>query len=63
VPSFTQFIDGRLFKVAPKAQLDTARTAMGRRKQVLTPAQEALILKVTELTREERNLAVKKSGK
>jgi len=63
VPSFTMFVEGRLFKVGIKAQLETARIAMGRRKRTLTAAQEALIQRVFDLTREERNAALRKSAR
>ncbi len=61
LPSFITFLNGKAFKAGFNSQLATARTAMGRRKKVLTPEDEALLSRVFDLTREERDAMVKQA--
>ena len=63
VPSFTMFYQGRIFKVGFKSQCKTARTAMGRRDRELTLAQEALLKRVFDLTKDARREAVRKTSR
>lgn len=62
-PSFVMFMDNKFFKAGKKQLVATARTAMGRRKMELLPAEEALLEYLFTLTRDERMMAVKKSRK
>ncbi len=61
VPSFVQYIDGKFFKAGIKSLLTTAERAMGRRKVKMLPEEVALIKHLFDVTREERQAAVKKS--
>jgi UDP-N-acetylglucosamine diphosphorylase/glucosamine-1-phosphate N-acetyltransferase len=61
LPSFINFINGKAFKAGFQSQLATARVAMGRRKKVLTPEDEALLKHIFELTKHERDVMVKQS--
>jgi UDP-N-acetylglucosamine diphosphorylase/glucosamine-1-phosphate N-acetyltransferase len=64
IPSFGWFIEGVVTKgFGRKVLYGTAATAMGRRKQTWTPAQEAMWDKVFELTAGPRDEAVKKGRK
>jgi len=55
IPAFAWFLNGVVSKgFGLNAIVDTARTAMGRRKVTMTPEDEALLRKVFELTAEER---------
>jgi UDP-N-acetylglucosamine diphosphorylase/glucosamine-1-phosphate N-acetyltransferase len=61
IPSFGWFIEGVVTKgFGKKILYGTAHTAMGRRKQKWTPAQEAMWDKIFELTAGPRDEAVKK---
>jgi len=61
IPSFAWFIEGVVTKgFGRKTLYGTAHTAMGRRKQKWTPAQEAMWDKIFEMTAEPRDEAVKK---
>ncbi len=61
IPSFAWFIEGVVTKgFGRKTLYCTANTAMGRRKQKWTPAQEAMWDKIFEMTAEPRDEAVKK---
>jgi len=61
IPSFGWFIEGVVTKGFGKKTLyGTANTAMGRRKQKWTPAQEAMWDKIFEMTAGPRDEAVKK---
>ncbi len=61
IPSFAWFIEGVVTKgFGRKTLYGTANTAMGRRKQKWTPAQEAMWDKIFEMTAEPRDEAVKK---
>jgi len=61
IPSFAWFIEGVVTKgFGKKILYGTANTAMGRRKQKWTPAQEAMWDKIFEMTAEPRDEAVKK---
>jgi UDP-N-acetylglucosamine diphosphorylase/glucosamine-1-phosphate N-acetyltransferase len=61
VPSFITFLQGKMYKAGIESQLQTARTAMGRRKVEMLPAEEELIRACLEITQEERAKAIKKS--
>ena len=63
VPSFAMFMDGKFFKAGLKQLIETARTAMGRRKVQMTAQDEALLKFLFELTKEERDELTKKSRK
>jgi len=55
IPAFAWFLNGVVSKgFGLNAIVDTARTAMGRRKVTMTPEDEALLRKIFELTAEER---------
>ena len=61
IPSFAWFIEGVVTKgFGRKVLYGTARTAMGRRKQTWTPAQEAMWDKIFEMTAQPRDEAVKR---
>jgi UDP-N-acetylglucosamine diphosphorylase/glucosamine-1-phosphate N-acetyltransferase len=61
IPSFAWFIEGVVTKgFGRKTLYGTANTAMGRRRQRWTPAQEAMWDKIFEMTAEPRDEAVKK---
>ena len=61
IPSFAWFLEGVVTKGFGKRKLyETARTAMGRRKQEFTPAQEAMWDEIFNLTAPQRDAAVKK---
>ncbi len=61
IPSFAWFIEGVVTKgFGRKTLYGTANTAMGRRKQKWTPAQEAMWDRIFEMTAEPRDEAVKK---
>lgn len=61
VPPFTWFLDGKRTKgFGLKALLETARTAMNRRKCELTPEEEELLKHCFEMTKDERMEYVKK---
>ena len=61
IPSFAWFLEGVVTKGFGKGKLfETAKTAMGRRKQEWTPALEAMWNEVFSITAPERNDAVKK---
>ena len=61
VPSFVTFLNSKAFKAGFNSQLATARTAMGRRKKVLTPEDEALLKLLFDLTKDERDVMVKQA--
>jgi len=63
VPSFVTFMGGRFYKQALSSACATARTAMGRRKRVMTAADEALFKYVRDLTREDTVSWVNRSRK
>ena len=63
MPSFVMYMDGKVFKTSAKRLIETARTAMGRRKVELLPEEEELFKFLFALTKEERMAAVKKSRK
>ena len=61
IPSFAWFLEGVVTKGFGKQKLyETARTAMGRRKRVWTPAQQAMWDEIFQLTAGPRLEAVKK---
>jgi UDP-N-acetylglucosamine diphosphorylase/glucosamine-1-phosphate N-acetyltransferase len=61
IPSFAWFLEGVVTKGFGKRKLyETAKTAMGRRKQEWTPALEAMWDEIFKITAPERNNAVKK---
>jgi hypothetical protein len=64
VTSFVWFINNKPMKGAGiKAMLETARTAMGRRKVEMSDAEEALIRHIFDLTKAERRESIKKARK
>jgi UDP-N-acetylglucosamine diphosphorylase/glucosamine-1-phosphate N-acetyltransferase len=64
IPSFAWFVEGVVTKgFGKKVLYGTANTAMGRRKQKWTPAQEAMWDKIFEMTAGPRDEAVKKGRK
>jgi hypothetical protein len=61
IPSFAWFVEGVVTKgFGKKVLYGTAHTAMGRRKQKWTPAQEAMWDQIFTMTAEPRDEAVKK---
>jgi hypothetical protein len=55
IPAFAWFLNGMVSKgFGSNALIDTARTAMGRRKVKLTDAEEKVLRHVLEITAEER---------
>ena len=63
IPSFTMFLDNKVYKIPFKKTVETARTAMGRRKQDLSDADVALLEAAMALTADERNEQVRRSRK
>jgi UDP-N-acetylglucosamine diphosphorylase/glucosamine-1-phosphate N-acetyltransferase len=63
VPSFVMFMDNKIYKAGLGQLIGTARTAMGRRKAAMTPEEEALIRRLFELTKDERDELIRKSRK
>ncbi len=63
VPSFVMFMDNKFYKAGLKQLTGTARTAMGRRKVTMTPQEEALIERLFDLTKDDRDELIKKSRK
>jgi len=62
IPSFAWYYNGRIAKGGGfDAFLDTARTAMGRRGAPLTEDEVELLRAVREMTKEERNEAIRKA--
>ncbi|MBM4082223.1 MAG: hypothetical protein FJ278_21140, partial [Planctomycetes bacterium] len=62
LPCFSWFFNNRFSRgYGFKALLDTARTAMGRRKKALSPEDLALLEYVHHITRDEREELIKKS--
>jgi UDP-N-acetylglucosamine diphosphorylase/glucosamine-1-phosphate N-acetyltransferase len=63
VPSYVMFMDNKFYKAGLKQLIGTARTAMGRRKVTMTPQEEALIQRLFDLTKDDRDELIKKSRK
>jgi len=63
IPSFTMFLDNKVYKIPFKKTIETARTAMSRRKRTLSDAEVALLKAALELTKDERNELVRRSRK
>ena len=62
IPSFCLFANGKAFKgFGLRKLLQTAETAMGRRKVTFTEADRSVLTHAYELTKDERQEAVKKS--
>ena len=61
IPSFSMFLDSKIYKIPFKKTLETARTAMGRRKRELTEADVALLKEAMALTKAERTELVRRS--
>jgi UDP-N-acetylglucosamine diphosphorylase/glucosamine-1-phosphate N-acetyltransferase len=62
IPSFCLFANGKAFKgFGLRKLLQTAETAMGRRKVAFTEADRSMLTHAYELTKDERQEAVKKS--
>ena len=63
IPSFTRVWFGELDDTwDAECSLETARIAMNRRDQTLTPAQERLIRHLHEQTRDERQSAMQRAA-
>ncbi|HPP11729.1 MAG TPA: putative sugar nucleotidyl transferase [bacterium] len=63
-PSFVWYVNNKFMKgFGLEMMLETARSAMARRKRELSPEEEAVIRTVYELTREQRQAAIRKSRK
>ena len=63
IPSFTMFLDNKMYNIPFKKTVETARTAMARRKCELSDAEVALLRATLELTRPERDELVRRSRK
>ncbi|NQT54113.1 hypothetical protein HQ576_18805 [bacterium] len=61
IPSFTMFLDNKMYNIPFKKTVETARTAMGRRKCELTDAALAVLDAARTLTKPERSTLVKRS--
>jgi len=61
IPSFSMFLDNKVYKIPFRKTVETARTAMGRRKRELTEADVALLKACMDLTKDERNELVRRS--
>ncbi|HPD16181.1 MAG TPA: putative sugar nucleotidyl transferase [Planctomycetota bacterium] len=63
IPSFTMFLDNKMYNIPFKKTLETARTAMSRRKRQLTEAEVAALESAVGLTKAERDDLVRRSRK
>lgn len=61
IPSFTNFLNGKFINIPFKATMATARTAMSRRKRVLSEAEAALLDATRTLTKAERDKHIRRS--
>jgi UDP-N-acetylglucosamine diphosphorylase / glucose-1-phosphate thymidylyltransferase / UDP-N-acetylgalactosamine diphosphorylase / glucosamine-1-phosphate N-acetyltransferase / galactosamine-1-phosphate N-acetyltransferase len=61
IPANSLYVDGKITKgFGMTKSIETAKTAMGRRKMTMSAAEEKLIRAICEMTKEERNALVKK---
>jgi len=63
IPSFTMFLDNKMYNIAFRNTLETARKAMSRRKRELSEADVALLEAALKLTKPERDELVRRSRK
>ena len=63
IPSFTMFLDNKMFNIPFKKTIETARTAMSRRKRQLSDAETALLQATYAVTKAERDVLVRRSRK
>jgi len=63
IPSFTMFMDNKMFNIPFQKTIGTARLAMSRRKRQLTEAELALLESARALTKAERDGLVRRSRK
>jgi UDP-N-acetylglucosamine diphosphorylase/glucosamine-1-phosphate N-acetyltransferase len=63
IPSFTMFLDNKMYNIPFKKTLGTAQTAMGRRGRELTEAEAALLDATRGITKEVRSDLVRRSRK
>lgn len=61
IPSFVTFLNGKFINIAFKATMETARTAMSRRKRTLSEAEAELLRATYTLTKPERDAKIKRS--
>ena len=61
IPSFSMFLDHKTYKIPFLKTVETARTAMGRRRRELTEADVALLRAAMALTKDERTELVRRS--
>ena len=62
VPSFVMYAQGKFYRQGIKTLLGTAKKAMTRRGAEMSPEEEELVkFCMNQLTKEERNKAIKKS--
>jgi UDP-N-acetylglucosamine diphosphorylase/glucosamine-1-phosphate N-acetyltransferase len=61
IPSFTMFLNNKMYNIPFKKTVETARTAMGRRDQELTEAALTVLKESKSITRPERRELVKRS--
>ena len=61
IPSFTMFLDNKMYNIPFKKTVETARVAMGRRKHSLSPTTLAVLEATLALTKPERSELVKRS--
>jgi len=63
IPSFTMFLDNKMFNIPFKKTIETARIAMSRRKRELGDAELELLEAARTLTKPERDELVRRSRK
>jgi UDP-N-acetylglucosamine diphosphorylase/glucosamine-1-phosphate N-acetyltransferase len=63
IPSFTMFLDNKMYNIPFKKTIETARVAMSRRKRELAEAEVALLQATLGLTKPERDELVRRSRK
>jgi UDP-N-acetylglucosamine diphosphorylase/glucosamine-1-phosphate N-acetyltransferase len=63
IPSFTMFLDNKMFKMPFKKTIEAARVAMSRRKRELSDAELELLEATRQLTKAERDKLVRRSRK
>jgi len=63
IPAFTMFLDNKAYNIPFKKTVETARTAMGRRKRELSDAELELLKAALAITKPERTELVRRSRK
>ena len=63
IPSFTMFMDNKMFNIPFQKTIGTARMAMSRRKRELTDAELGVLEAARGLTKPERDVLVRRSRK